>query len=181
MERERDGILFPMSIGKTSRVYLVGFMGSGKTVVGELVARELGYRFIDLDREIEKSQGMCIAEIFEQDGEVEFRRLEALTLREIGDEKSLVVATGGGSLTQPGNLELIRRTGLTIWLDAPLSVLLRRCGEGPERPLLAGEEAMRALLLERLPGYREADMRVETEGRSPEEIAALIASRIDVL
>ncbi len=171
-----------MKGGRCRRIYLVGFMGSGKTTVGELVARELGYRFIDLDREIERRRGMSIAEIFEREGEVEFRRLEALSLRDTEGGPDLVVATGGGTLTIPENREFVRRTGLTVWLDASLEVLLQRCREGAaRRPVLAGEEAMRALLDERTPGYRGADVRADTEGRSPEQVARWIASRMDLL
>lgn len=170
-----------MSACRSSRIYLVGFMGSGKTTVGEIVAKEVGYRFVDLDREVETRRGSSIAEIFERDGEAEFRRLEALALSEIAERTQIVVATGGGTLTRPESREVIRRTGLTVWLDAPMPVLIARCRSGDKRPLLAGAKAMQALWEARLPGYRQADLRVEVHDRTPEEIARWIVSRMDML
>jgi shikimate kinase len=134
MQKERRG-----------RVYLVGFMGSGKSSVGAHLAREIGFRFIDLDHEIEKVRGLPVSGIFEKDGEPEFRRLEANALRLCGAQQGVVVATGGGTLTRRENLEFIRRTGVSVWLDAPLAVMLDRCRDGERRPLLSTPERMTAL------------------------------------
>src|SRR5260221_4316703 len=94
------------------RVYLVGFMGAGKTSVGECLARELHYGFADLDREIERDAGRTIAEIFREDGEGVFRPLEARALRFVGARTDLVVGTGGGTLTLWENRDFIHRTGV---------------------------------------------------------------------
>ena len=167
MQKERRG-----------RVYLVGFMGSGKSSVGMPLAREIGYRFIDLDQQIEMIRGLPVSEIFEQDGEPEFRRLEALTLKESGAHPHVVIATGGGTLTRRENLEFIQRTGVSVWLDAPLPVMLMRCLDGDRRPLLSTPERMAALLSERLAGYRSADLRFDSSDSPPEVIARRIATRL---
>jgi shikimate kinase len=166
---------------RRGRIYLIGFMGSGKSSVGSCLARELGFRFIDLDQEIEKGRGLAVSEIFERDGEPEFRRLEAAALRGVGDLHDVVVATGGGTLTRWENRDFIRRTGVSVWLDAPLDVMLERCRDGARRPLLSTPDRMEALLAERLAGYRTADLRAETAGRTPLEVARLIASQVAAL
>ncbi|HEY3176682.1 MAG TPA: shikimate kinase [Candidatus Polarisedimenticolia bacterium] len=170
-----------MEKGRRGRVYLVGFMGSGKSSVGGHLARDLGYRFVDLDQEIERRRGLTVAEIFEQDGEEEFRRLEAIALRETGPMHEVVVATGGGTLTRWENREFIQRSGVSVWLDAPLETMLERCRDGVRRPLLASRERMSALLRERIGGYRSADLHVDASGPLPEEIARRVAARLGSL
>jgi shikimate kinase len=170
-----------MRTDRRHRIFLVGFMGSGKTTVGERLARDLGFRFIDLDREIEARRGLSIAAIFEKDGEPEFRRLETIALRDAGAGRDVVIATGGGTLTRPENLEFVRAHGITAWLDAPLEVMLDRCRDGVRRPLLGPHERMAALLEKRLPGYRTCDLHMDTEGRSPEQVARQIAARLETL
>jgi shikimate kinase len=169
-----------MDRSRRSRVYIVGFMGSGKSSVGGLLARELGYRFVDLDQEIERKRGLSVAEIFQVEGEQEFRRLEAGALRETAPLKDVVVATGGGTLTRWENRDFIQRTGVSVWLDAPLDIMLERARRGARRPLLSTRERMAVLLEERLSGYRAADLRVDAGDRSPDalarHIAALLAS-----
>ncbi|MGH9870298.1 MAG: shikimate kinase [Candidatus Polarisedimenticolia bacterium] len=157
-------------------IYLVGFMGSGKTSVGQHLARELGCRFVDLDAEIERRRGLSVAEIFETDGETGFRRLEAAALRETGSMRDVVIATGGGTLTRWENRDYIQRHGVMIWLDAPLDLMLERCRSGARRPLLGTSEAMAGLLAERLPGYRSAVFRIDAGHRSSQEIASDIAA-----
>jgi shikimate kinase len=163
---------------RLQRVYLVGFMGAGKTSVGECLARELLYGFVDLDREIERDAGRTIAEIFREDGEGVFRRLEARALRLVGARGDLVVGTGGGTLTLWENRDFIHRTGLSVWLDAPLDVLLDRCRSSEHRPLLSDRPKMEALLADRLPAYRLADLRVDAASEPPESIAARVASML---
>jgi len=163
------------------RIFLVGFMGSGKTSVGGLLAKDLGLRFADLDHEIERQRGLSIAEIFAQAGEAEFRRLEATALRETGSHRGVVIATGGGTLTRWENREFIQRNGVSVWLDAPLETMLDRCRGGEHRPLLSTPERMAALLQERLPGYRSADMRVDAGAGDPATVARLIASQLAAL
>jgi shikimate kinase len=160
------------------RIYLVGFMGAGKTSVGECLAPEIHYRFIDLDREIERDAGRDIPGIFREDGEAVFRRLEARALRLVGAQPDVVVGTGGGTLTLWENRDFIHRTGVSVWLDAPLDVLLERCRGSAHRPLLSDRPRMEALLAERLPSYQLADLRVDASTDPPETLAARIASML---
>lgn len=168
-------------MSRASRIFLVGFMGSGKTTVGELLAHELGYRFVDLDREIEARRGMTIAELFEREGEPGFRRIEALVLREVGRLRDVVVATGGGTLTRWENRDFIQESGLMVWLDAPLDLMLGRCREGARRPLLSTRETMERLLAERVSDYRRCDLRADASRDAPDEVARWIRARLEAV
>lgn len=163
------------------RIYLVGFMGVGKTTVGEHLARELGYPFADLDREIESATHKGIPEIFRDEGEPRFREIESAALRSVSALPEVVVACGGGTLTLGESRELIRRSGISVWLDAPLEILLARCRTGDHRPLLADDATMEALLRSRLPAYRESVLRVDVSSDPPEEIARRIAYMLTAL
>lgn len=152
-------------------VYLLGFMGSGKTTVGELLAREIGWPFIDLDAVIEAGQGMPIRQIFEQAGEAFFRQIERAALSEVSKAPPAVIALGGGTFAQEANVEFIRETGgATIWLDCSLDELRRRCAGVQNRPLFREPESLAQLLDLRLPYYQLAQYRVSTEGREPQEV-----------
>jgi len=143
--------------------------------VGALLARELGWPFIDLDAVIEAAQGETIREIFEQAGEPAFRRLEHAALTEVTRSEPAVIALGGGTFVQEPNLQLIRAAGgVTIWLDCPLDELRLRCQAIDNRPLFRDELSFRNLLEQRLPFYRLADYRVSTEGRGPGEVVSEI-------
>ena len=163
------------------RVYLVGFMGAGKTSVGECLARTLGYSFLDLDREVERISGRSIPFIFDEEGESGFRRIEAASLREISAQEQIVVACGGGTLTTDECLRLIRRRGISVWLDAPLDLMLSRCAEGGHRPVLSGRPEMAGLLESRLPAYKEAEIHVDAAAGTPSDLALRIASDLSDL
>jgi shikimate kinase len=155
-------------------VCLSGFMGCGKTTVGRLLSRRLGWSFVDLDEELERRQGRTIRQIFEQEGEPFFRRIESDLLEEIlarGQTESLVAALGGGTVTQPDALERIHATGaVTIWLDCPLEELRRRCRGLTHRPLFRDPESFQQLFEQRLPFYRQADFRVDANRSHPEDV-----------
>jgi shikimate kinase len=152
-------------------IYLLGFMGSGKSTVGAMLARELGWPFIDLDAVMEASRGQTIREIFEQAGEPAFRRFEQAALIEVSKTEPAVIALGGGTFVQQPNLQLIRATGgVTIWLDCPPDELRLRCEGLHNRPLFRDDASFRSLLEQRLPFYRLADYQVSTEARGPEEV-----------
>ncbi len=155
-------------------LYLVGMMGSGKTSTGRPLAERLGYGFVDADAVIEQAAGCTIPEIFEQNGESGFRALETQVLNAISQRHSLVVATGGGVVTQSQNWGLIH-SGIVIWLDVERDQLLKRLrADETARPLLRRtdpEAAVDALLEERRPLYAEADLTVVIDDESPEVVA----------
>ncbi len=159
---------------------LAGFMGSGKTTVGTLLARQLAWRFVDLDERIEESAGLSIPEIFERLGEPAFRQLEADQLRAaLGraseNKESTVLALGGGTYAQPGCLEFLRAAGAPVlWLDSPLELLLARCMTMTGRPLFRDESSFRALYAQRLPSYQLADYRVDSSGEPTQVVAEIL-------
>jgi shikimate kinase len=156
-------------------IYLLGFMGCGKTTVGERLARGLGWPFIDLDATIEAGQGLTIKEIFEQAGEAFFRAIEHAALAEASKAEPVVIALGGGTFVQKSNLDLIREVnGATIWLDCPLEELRRRCEVINNRPLFRDPASFEQLFAQRLPYYQLAEYRIPTAGLTPQEIVEQI-------
>jgi shikimate kinase len=156
-------------------IYLLGFMGSGKTTVGERLACRIGWPFIDLDTTIEAGQNASIREIFERVGETFFRQIERAALAEVSKTEPAVIALGGGTWVQEPNLELIRGTGgATVWLDSSLEELHRRCATITNRPLFRDRESFVQLFNQRLPYYQLAEFRVGTDGFTPEEVAEQI-------
>ncbi|HCX54316.1 MAG TPA: shikimate kinase [Synechococcus sp. UBA9887] len=155
-------------------LYLVGMMGSGKTSTGRPLAERLGYGFVDADAVIEQAAGCTIPEIFEQDGESGFRAIETQVLNAISQRHSLVVATGGGVVTQSANWGLLH-SGIVIWLDVDREQLLKRLrADTTVRPLLQRpnpEAALDALLNERRPLYAEADLTVVIDEEPPDVVA----------
>lgn len=173
----------PSTRGALSRAQilcLAGFMGSGKTTVGTLLARQLAWRFVDLDERIEQAAGLRISEIFERHGEPAFRKLEADQLRaSLGRaaelNESLVLALGGGTYAQPGAPEFLRSASIpVVWLDTPVEALLSRCMTMTGRPLFRDEASFRALHSQRVPSYQLADYRVDSSGE-PSRVVAEIA------
>ena len=155
-------------------LYLIGMMGSGKTSTGRPLAERLGYGFVDADAVIEQAAGCSIPEIFQRDGEAEFRALEKQVLSSISQRHSLVVATGGGVVTQQENWGLLH-SGIVIWLDVVQEQLLKRLqSDRTVRPLLQTadpEAALNKLLAERKELYAEADLTVVIDDEPPEAIA----------
>ena len=155
-------------------LYLVGMMGSGKTSTGRPLAERLGYGFVDADAVIEQAAGCSIPEIFERDGEAGFRSLESQVLNAISQRHSLVVATGGGVVTEPENWGVLH-SGIVIWLDVVPDQLMQRLkADSTVRPLLqtADPEAdLKALLNKRQPLYAEADLTVVINDETPEVVA----------
>ena len=156
------------------RVYLTGFMASGKSTVGPLVADALGYRFADLDWLIEAKAGRPISLIFAEGGEAAFRAAEAEALDETTRSRRVVVATGGGALVTPAALRTARTAGPVVWLRASAETVLDRVGDAAGRPLLAGpdglplwgralRERVEGLMNEREPFYAQADVTVDAD------------------
>lgn len=161
---------------------LTGFMGSGKSSVGNIVAKRLGYRFIDLDAEIVAAAGCSINDIFARDGEDAFRMLESSQLEQVlSAGEGSVVATGGGAVISPLNRTLMRDRGVIINLKVTLEEVLARLKGCSDRPLLAGEDAAKrakSLMNEREQFYADADIRIDTGGKSVEDVAIEILCRL---
>jgi shikimate kinase len=160
------------------RIFLTGFMGSGKTTVGRLLAGRLSLPFIDLDEAIERQAGCKVKEIFERHGEPAFRQLEHEALRATLELPEVVVATGGGTVAFEGNARLIRANGVSVWLNPAFSTLVTRIGAlgKADRPLFQNEVQALALYRERLPAYQRSDLAVDVGPRDePEEVAGRIA------
>src|SRR3984893_6443900 len=165
---------------QTQVLCLAGFMGSGKTTIGTMLARQLAWRFVDLDDRIEEASGLRIPQIFERLGEIAFRQIEADQLRAalgrvLEHKEAAVLALGGGTYAQPGAPEFLRAAGVpVIWLDASLDVLLTRCMTMTGRPLFRDEPSFRALYAQRLPSYQQADHRVDSSGEPARVVAEIL-------
>ena len=161
---------------------LTGFMGSGKSSVGKIVAARLGYRFIDLDSEIIAAVGRSINDIFACDGEQHFRSLESSVLaRILSTGEGSVIATGGGAVISAPNRALMRNTGVVVNLMVTLEQVMSRLKMCSGRPLLAGEDASEravALMAEREQFYADADIRIDTDEKSVEDVSLEILSRL---
>jgi shikimate kinase len=164
-------------------VFLVGFMGAGKTSVGRALGQRLGWDFVDLDEHIQHREGRSIEQIFEQSGESGFRDLEHSGLQDLVAESNSsprVVALGGGAYIQAKNAELLASGGMTvIFLDAPVEELFRRCQqEQLIRPLRRDIEQFRDLYEKRRTAYAKADLLIDTNGKNIERVAEEIAERL---
>jgi shikimate kinase len=161
---------------------LVGFMGAGKSSVGRALAEALGWRFVDFDEAIEEREGRAIAEIFEHSGEEYFRALEDETAGDLLNQTRVVLGSGGGWAARPGRLDELPDGTLSVWLRVGWREALRRAKLQPgRRPLIAGtdpSEEVRMLLERREPMYAAADLGVDTEGYSVEDVTARIRKSI---
>ena len=152
----------------TNPIFLVGFMGSGKSTIGALLARELNAPFIDLDDDIEAAAGRTIAEVFAFDGEQRFRDIEHAALtRRVDAGGSAVIELGGGAFTFARNRELMRGRGTSIWLDCPFETAHRRVAGFSHRPLAKDPEKFRALFESRRGEYAKADLRIAIDSDDP--------------
>jgi shikimate kinase len=154
---------------KPRNIVLTGFMGTGKSTVGRLVAGRLGWRFVDADAEIVRAAGMSIPAIFAEHDEPYFRRLETDICRQLAERPQVVIATGGGMLVDEANRMAMQRTGLVVCLNADVKALERRLRGDPNRPLLKTD--WRALLERRRPAYAAIPFQVDTADKAPEDVA----------
>lgn len=156
-------------------VVLIGLPGAGKTAVGRIVAEQLGAELVDIDAIIERKEGRPIAMIFAERGEAAFREMEAREMETALGHEPAVIAPGGGWAAVAGRVTAAKTRGLVIYLKTRAEVAAQRVGPEGTRPVLMGEDPvvrMRALLGEREPRYLEADAVVETDRRTPQQVAA---------
>jgi shikimate kinase len=167
-----------LKLKRTPGIYLVGFMACGKTTIGRLLAHELGWAFADLDEDIEAQQGRSIAEIFDSEGEHEFRKIEQAAIRkrvvEVERGKPMVVALGGGAFAQEGNHALLEENGVTVWLDCPFSKVCARVETTTHRPLARDAAKFKKLYEDRRAVYRKADHSIQIDSDDPAAVVAAI-------
>lgn len=160
-----------LRLKRTPGLYLVGFMGSGKTTIGRHLAHRLGWSFFDLDDEIEAAEKTTIAELFDTRGELEFRFIESEMLRQhvrsIERGRPAVLALGGGAFAEAANRDLILQNGIAIWLDCPFDRVQRRVGDASARPLARDPQRFAALYESRRAIYALADVRIAIESDDP--------------
>ncbi|MDQ6664387.1 MAG: shikimate kinase [Acidobacteriota bacterium] len=162
-----------LKLKRTPGIYLVGFMGSGKTTVGRLLAERIGWNFYDVDNDIEAREKTSIARIFETRGEAEFREIETAAIRarvrRIECGIPAVLALGGGAFVQPENFALLSNNGVSVWLDCPFDTVQRRVASNLVRPLARDPAAFEKLFRERREQYCLADFRIEATADDPAE------------
>lgn len=175
----KSGRVIPLRV--MVNIYLVGFMGAGKTSVGEHLAERLEARFLDLDETLQERFGCSISEVFRQRGESAFRAAETEEIERLSRRENLVVATGGGAFANEINRKAIRESGgISVFLDVPWGVLQRRLeGDNGGRPLYDSPRQARSLYDERMPHYRSATVTIALTGdEAPTEIAGSIAASV---
>jgi shikimate kinase len=167
-----------LKLKRTPGIYLVGFMGCGKTVVGRLLAERLGWQFSDIDAEIERDRRTTINEIFDSLGEEHFRVIEAEAIlarvHMIQAGRPTVVALGGGAFGQARNHELLENNGVTIWLDCPLPLIHERLRGCSDRPLARDLRRFDLLYYTRRDSYALADYHVEISGNDAEAVVEAV-------
>jgi shikimate kinase len=160
-----------LKLKRTPGIYVVGFMGAGKSTIGRLLADRLGWQFIDLDDDIEAAGKMSISAIFESAGEAEFRRIEHAALRarvaQIECGRPAVVALGGGAFAQDVNRDLLAGNGISVWLDCPFPVVERRVAAANHRHLARDPRKFAELYELRREAYSRAEFRIPIEGDDP--------------
>ncbi len=159
-------------------IVLTGFMGTGKTAVGRELARLLSMRLVDIDSEIEAERDMRITDIFKDYGEQYFRDLETRMIMRYSKEKNIIISTGGGAVLKDENMAALRGNGMVFCLYAAPETILQRTGGSDDRPLLNVEDPLakiRELLNRRMPFYEKAGTVIDTDGKTPLQVAEEIA------
>ena len=169
------------SLLKGVNLYLIGMMGVGKTTIGRLLAKELGYGFVDTDNIIAQATGKSINQLFTEEGEAGFRKVESDVLSQVCAFTKLTISTGGGIVLRRENWGYLHH-GLIVWLDAPVELIYSRLAEDSTRPLLQDADPkgkLRSLLEQRTPLYSQGDLHIiEREGEMPEDLAKRILEAI---
>jgi shikimate kinase len=159
---------------KADKLYLVGFMGAGKTTVARALGRRLGWRVEDIDERIESRERRPVAAIFAQQGEPYFRQLERQMLSELLPERNVVVATGGGTFAEADNRAVMLADGAVAWLDVPLSHVIARIPADGRRPLAADRTQMEQLFFRRQMTYAQAHIRIDATEPVPAVVERLL-------
>ena|SRR3989338_4063428 len=160
-----------------SNIVLVGFMGTGKSVVGKLLAEKLCREFLELDEIIEKREGVSIKDIFEKKGERYFRRLEKSVVKDASDKKDAIISAGGGAIVDEENFKNLKKSGVIICLEASPGIILRRTRGLATRPLLNvsnPKAKIEELLKKREPYYKKADFRINTDNLTVKQVVEKI-------
>lgn len=162
-------------------IVLIGFMGTGKSTVGRILARRLKRSWVDVDQKIEEAENRKIAEIFEKDGEAHFRLLEKEAIQKIASGTHLVITTGGGAVLDPENRTLLKKNGFLIALSAAPETIFQRVRQSRHRPLLKDDllTEIRRLLAEREPFYRQSDCTFSTDGKTALQVAEIIEAALE--
>ncbi len=165
-----------MSDPRSEQIFLVGFMGSGKSSIGKRLAARMQWTFEDTDQLVEKRDGRSIARIFDESGEPHFRRLEEAALHSLRARRKCVVATGAGLFSRPENRAWIMARGFTVWLEIPFDTACRRLGSRQDRPLWNADDPVgaRRLYDRRRRDYSTADGRVDASEDDPDRVAAAV-------
>ena len=166
----------------SNNIFLIGLMGAGKTTIGRALAKKLNRPFFDSDHEIEARTGASVSTIFEIEGETSFRKREAETIRELGSQAGIILATGGGAVLHPETRAFLKETPSVIYLHASISHLLQRTERDKSRPLLQTADPrkkLEELFLQRDPFYREvADLVIETGSTNLPALVQLIITKL---
>ncbi len=177
---------------RPARIYITGFMGSGKSTIGPLLAGRVAHRFVDLDLSVAEREGKEIPAIFRESGEREFRAMERRELLRLSTQSGIVVATGGGTLSDPESLAIVRGSGVLVYLEVSSGTLISRLHGMRGRPMIAADdgapldddmlrERIASLLVLREPVYRLADITVDADSRTPGEIVSAILDSLRFL
>jgi shikimate kinase len=156
------------------KIYLVGFMGAGKTTVARALGRRLGWRVEDIDERIEARERRSVATIFSQSGESYFRQQERQVLSDLLPQRQIVVATGGGTFAEPDNRALMLADGAVVWIDVPLTRVFERVPADGRRPLAADRAQMEQLYARRRLAYAEAHVRIDGTEPVPDVVVRLL-------
>ena len=170
-------------INQKGNIILIGPMGSGKTSTGKMLAKEMGYVFLDTDEEVTKRTGVSIAYIFDVEGEEGFRKRECLALKECLNDNNTILSTGGGIVLSKENRDLLQDRGTVVYLQTSIRFQVKRTASTNNRPLLQNkdpEETLEKLMLTRAPLYEEiADITIMTDNKSLQEMSKEIQRAIN--
>ena len=164
---------------RTDKIYLVGFMGAGKSTLADALGVRLGWRVEDIDTLVERRERLTVAEIFARRGEPHFRTVERLVLTDLLPARYVVIATGGGTFADGDNRALINRDGISIWLDVSWKQVIERLPTDGRRPLAADRSGMERLFAARQLAYQHAHVRLDAERASTAELVEHVLDRIE--